>query len=227
MYNQRPETLVGLLDPQVLENTLDGAFQLLFSLAVAQELVRGPTVAAEVKRDIQSRGFVVNTLWARGGQGRLVVVAAMVAALCVINGRRRCELDGEPSSLAEALQLLTASPGLYAEIEGVEFQAHKQLSNALILGDRKYKLLLIPEHGPLVKVLGMSEATSLAQEVDGCQEHVRLTPPTDDSLEPWMENRFWTLTMAFGVALMVSLGIVTLLLVVAFGYARGYIGQLC
>lgn len=211
LFNQSNDTLHELLDPKTLGKTLESALQLLFAVAVTKGMVDGHTAeTVNVTRHVPTRGFVVNDRWARGTEGGLVVVVVLVVMLTLLVGRRRCELDGEPNSLAAALRLLSASPELSIAMENSEFYPPEEILKVLDNGSRRYKLNLVQGQGPRVQVIRGIE--------DAATHNDRLPAPSQDQV-PWVE-RLWALRTVSGVGYLICFGIVTALLVAAFLQSR-------
>lgn len=208
LSDRTPENLAELLDPNILAAAHKNALQTLFAIAIIMELVDldgDSTVVVPVMRRVWSRGFQVNSLWARGSQGGLIAVILMVAVLALMIGRRPCNLDGEPNSLAEALRLLAASPEMSSEMENAEFHAPEELLKVFNEGDRRYKLDLVPDKGPRVQTVGV-------------REHARLPAATEENQKPWME-KVWPLRWRFGAGFLLCFGMVTVLLTLSFSYS--------
>lgn len=220
LSKKTPESLGALLNPEVLASTYESTFKLLFALAVAKELVDiGATDAVEVTRNVYTRGFTVDVLWARSAQCGLVTVAAMVAILCAINWRRTCELIGEPNSLAAALQLLAASFELCTELRNSEFNSPEEVCRVLAAGGKRYELLQ-GQHGPMIQVLDRTEHTPVVQAVRLGPETAGFMSPDDGGPEPSVQQTLWMLRTGSGAAIVVFLGLVVLLLIAAFAFAR-------
>lgn len=211
-----PDNLGELLDPMKLAEVYERALQTMFALAVTGEMVhvdnRNSSNSVPVMRSIWVKGFRVNTLWARGSQGGLLVVVMMAILLTVLTGRRPCNLDGEPNSLAEALRLLAASPEVSAEMENAEFHDPKDLVEVFKEGGGYYILDLVPGQGPRVL------------RTTAVRKHSRLQAPGKGKQEPWMEQ-LWQLRAISGTAFMTFFGVVGVLLAVAFAYSRSTDGK--
>lgn len=208
LYNQTTETLAELLDPTVLAEIYRNKLQLLFSLVVALELVdHEATVPITISRVAHTMGFVVSNLWARGAQAALLVVALMTVIVSVLNHRRRCELDGEPNSLAAALHLLAESPQLCAQVENAEFHKHMDLQRILIASGSRYKLVRGQERGPTIQVTG-----EVAEKL------------TDRS-EPWMGATLWTIRTRTAVGLVLFFSLVEGLLIVVYFVGKIHDGK--
>lgn len=210
------DTLVELLDPKKLEQAYDRALRTMFALAVTNEMVSldgngGKTV--EVTRRILVRGFGVNMLWAHGAQGGLMAVALMATLLTVMMGRRPCNLDGEPNSLAEALRLLAASPEVSAKMANAEFHHPNDLAKVLADGGSRYQLDLVPGQGP--RLLRTSAAV---------QKRSRLRAPRKRNQRPWA-GQLWQLREYTGMGFLLFFGGVGLLLAVSFGYSQSPNGK--
>lgn len=220
LYKNSPHTLNGLLDPKILATTYTKEFQLLFAVAVSKELVDSATAErVTITRQALSRGFIVYRLWARGAQGWLGLVAVMVAVLSVINGRRACALDGEPNTLAAALQLLRSSPYLRHAISDAEFIVPEQLRKDLMDSDRKYQLVYTQE-GPSIRVRDIDGNMLTVQAADHGVGVTGSALPDDKSRKPSLENSLWALKIEAVAVMLLALGLVVLVLVFVYGYAR-------
>lgn len=200
-----------LLDPTKLASIYSTALQTIFALAVTQEMVSVDPNASDsipVTRTIFLKGFKVNTPWARGAQGGLVVVVLMATLLTVLMSRRPCNLDGEPNSLAEALRLLAASPEVCTEMENAEFHRPEELAEVLNDGQGLYILDLVPGHGP--RILRTSAAF---------RKHSRPLTPVKPNQGPWT-GQLWQLRFMTGLIFLTFFWVVGVLLSVAFGYSR-------
>lgn len=211
-----PDNLEELLDPTKLAAVYEKALRTMFSIAVTEEMVhvdnRNGSNAVPVTRSMRVRGFKVNTLWARGSQGGLLVVVMMAILLTVMTGRRPCNLDGEPNSLAEALRLLASSPEVIADMENAEFHDPKNLVGVFKDGGGRYMLDLVPEQGPRVR------------RTTAVRKHSRLPAPEKGKQEPWMEQ-LWQLRVISGMAFLTFFGAVGILLAVAFAYSLSTNGK--
>lgn len=209
LYNQTTESLADLLDPTVLAEMYRSELRLLFSLVVALELVdQETTVPITIWREVHTMGFTVSNLWARGAQGALLAVALMVAILGVLNHGRRCELDGEPNSLAAALQLLAESPQLCAQVENAEFHTNVDLQRVLVGSGSYYKLSRGRERGPMIQVTG------------GGGEKL------SDRSEPWMGATLWTIRTRTAVGLVMFFSLVEGLLLAVYFMGKKHHGKI-
>lgn len=204
LSNQTRESLVDLLNPKVLAEMYQTELRLLFALVVALDLIDDDTATPiTIMRKIRTMGFAVNDLWARGTQGVLALVAVMLAILAVLNHGRKIELDGEPNSLAAALQLLGESPELCTQIENAEFHDSTNLERVLVESGSHYKLRRGLERGPTIEVSS------------GVNERLA------DRSEPWLGASLWTIRTETAVGLVVFFSFLTILLVVV--YIIGYV----
>lgn len=203
--------LATLLDPTKLASIYRMALQTMFALAVTQEMVsvdQNSSDTIPVTRTVFLKGFKVNTPWARGAQGGLVMVVLMAALLAVLMRQRPCNLDGEPNSLAEALRLLAASPEVCTEMENAEFHRPEKLAEVLNDGQGLYTLHLIPGHGP--RILRTSAAV---------QWHSQPLTPGKPNQEPWM-GQLWQLRFITGLIFLTFFWVVGLLMSAAFAISR-------
>lgn len=207
------ENVSELLDARVLAGEYEKALKLWFALAVALEMVdvrEGAVEEVVAERFVLTTGFEVDVLWARGAQGGLAAVAAMVLVLAVIVGRRPCKLDGEPNSLAEGMRLLAVSPEVGEEMENAEFYSPEEILGVFEAGKGRY-MLDLGEHGPRVRAVGV-------------QEHERLPAPADGNRKPWTE-KLWPLRTGSGVVFLFGLALVMALLTAAFAHSKLRDGQ--
>lgn len=208
LYNQTTESLEEPLDPTVLAEIYRNELRLLFSLVVSLELVdHEATVPVTISRVAHTMGFIVSNLWARGTQGALLVVALMTAILGVLTHGRRCELDGEPNSLAAALHLLAESPQLCAQVENAEFHKDMDLQRSLIASGCRYKLVRGQERGPTIQVTG------------------EIGEKLMDRSEPWMGATLWTIRTRTAVGLVLFFSLVEGLLLVVYFMGKIHDGK--
>lgn len=211
LSNVSKDALPTQLDPKELESTYRKTVQKLFAIAVTLEMVSVDQNAIDtisVMRTIFRKGFNVNTPWARGAQGGLVVVALMATLLILLTRRRPCNLDGEPNSLAEALRLLAASPEVCTEMENAEFHRPEELAEVLNDGHGLYALDLVPGYGP--RILRTSAAF---------RKHSEPLTPGKPNQQPWT-GHLWQLRFMTGLIFLTFFWVVGLLLSVAFGFSR-------
>lgn len=162
LFNSTLETLPDLLDPGNLALMYQRAVKLLFSLAIAVDMV--DEHAAEevlVVRRVWTRGFKVDPRWARAAQGGLSLVAVMIAVLTFLVRRRELALDGDPNTIAEALRLLKTSPELRDQLANAEFYHPDEVGEVLDNCGARYKLLLEPGMGPRMHISTTQEVSPL------------------------------------------------------------------
>lgn len=208
MAHRTKDNLQEMLDPEVLAAEYKKALQLWFSLVVALEMVdvdAGSVEAVDVMRHVSMKGYRVDRLWARGAQGGLVAVAAMVVVLSVLIRRRRCMLDGEPNSIAESLRLLAVSPELSEEMENAEFYSPEDILKVFDSGKGRY---ILEDSGEGARVRAV-----------GVQEHAKLLAPSEENRKPWME-KLWPLRTGSGVVFLAFFGVVVVLLAAAFAHSQ-------
>lgn len=85
-------------------------------------------------------------------------VALLTVALVLITWCRRCNLDGEPNSLASALGLLQRSLQVVEQLDNAVFHLTDLISCVFIKSSRRYRLQLVPGEGPRIEVLGGLES---------------------------------------------------------------------
>lgn len=166
----------------------------------------------QVVSHVAGRGFVVDNLWARGTQGGLAAVVFMVLVLCFLIGSRKCNLDGEPNSLAEALRLLAASPDVSANLENSEYCSPQQILQRFDSGGRRYILELVEGKGSKIRVdpaLSHSSSPAITEKMERI---------------PWKEE-LWALRNVFGIGCLVGFGFVLAILWVAFVFSRAEQGE--
>ncbi|KAI5851709.1 hypothetical protein DFP73DRAFT_166393 [Morchella snyderi] len=110
------------LNPLFLESLMgsfewshEDAFKLLFALAVSSELVddsQNLTTIINSTRLYGTQAYVTNELWCRLSQVGFGVLSLLTFCLLVSTWNRKCNLDGEPNSLATLMQTLSQSPAL-------------------------------------------------------------------------------------------------------------------
>lgn len=230
LFGQKNETLSQLLAPETLAEMYDKALKLLFAVAVSTELVMtNSTDFIQVTRRLGTRGFAVNSLWARGTEAGLGVIVLLAMALAVLTYRRSCNLDGEPNSLAAALRLLSESPGLCTQLENAEFNPPNAILGVMNEGGRRYRLDLVPGEGPNVRLLGVSQEAEMVSS-DNSSEGYEISPlakllvPDEKHPKTWSEKP-WALRTISGVLFLSIFAIVALVLIGTFSYARAHNGK--
>lgn len=214
LYGQKNETLEQLLDPTVLEKTLEETLKLWFAVAVTSEMVdKGVTNVVEVDRRVLTRGFAASKLWARLTEAVLAGVVVLTAILTVLVGRRNCDLDGEPNSLAASLRLLNASPEFCSLMDNAEFHPPEEILK--VLGNENSRYKLDPqEHGSRLQVIREDETKEGINKLDA---PVPATP---------FEEPLWALTTLAMVGYLLCFALVTGLLVGSFVKSRIRDGKL-
>lgn len=157
-----------------------------------------------VMRHLFTKRFVVSHFAARGTQLSLAVVMVILVVLAVAIVRRPCNLDGEPNSLAEALRLLAVSPELCEKLENSEFHTEKEILEVFNHDEGRFVLDLVPELGPKVRTVGVTESARLL---------------ATESAKPFTEI-LWPLRIFTGVGFVICFVIVALVLAFAFSFSR-------
>lgn len=214
LFSRTKQNIAEFLDPLILAASYDSVLKLWFALAIAVDMLdKSPGALAPstvaVTRNIWTRGFVVDLPWARGAQYILAVVTVISAVLAVWIGKRPCNLDGEPNSLAEALRLLAASPEVCATMQDAEFyppNAIRMLFNGV--GGR-WELKLVPGQGPRLQPIGVQD---------------QLISPAASVGEPWMEKPY-QFGAIFGVGCPLAIAVVLAIVAAAFGHSRAWGGM--
>ncbi|RPB12634.1 hypothetical protein P167DRAFT_149989 [Morchella conica CCBAS932] len=122
-----------LLDPKELGSSLRKALKLWFAFAMAGETARSNerSTTIPVERKIPQVVITVNRDWSLAARIGLPLVAVLAALLTYLLEGRPCHIEGEPSSMAAALKLLSASPTLCAVMQHSEYHPMKTLMEEL------------------------------------------------------------------------------------------------
>lgn len=175
IYNHTRDTLVELLNPMVLIEVYQNAFQLLFAFAARELSDNQNTMNTTAKGYKEIRGYMVNIQWSHGAQNSLVIVAILTILLALFNERRKCKLDGEPNSLAAGLQLLTESKDLCVQFHEAELLSKKDMHKYFVKLGSVYRLSILQGSGPVIEV-HLSDRSNEANEplmesVEGREEY--------------------------------------------------------
>ncbi|KAI5839426.1 hypothetical protein DFP73DRAFT_587568 [Morchella snyderi] len=121
--------LEKLLDPKELGNSLRKALKLWFAFAVATETARSTerSTTIVVERRLRHVKITVNKDWSLAARIGLPLVAVLAALLTYLLEGRPYLITGEPSTMAAALKLLSASPALCAVMRHSEYHPMKTL----------------------------------------------------------------------------------------------------
>lgn len=154
-----PETYKSYhLNPRSLESLPWGhedAFKLLFALAVSSEFVDDSQNSTTIINSIRlhrTQAYVTNELWCRLSQVGFGVLSLLTFCLLVSTWNRKCNLDGEPNSLAALMQTLSQSPALRQKMENSEFRHPIDQRELLIESKSIYRLRLSNDQGPYIEV---------------------------------------------------------------------------
>ncbi|RPB07990.1 hypothetical protein P167DRAFT_372917 [Morchella conica CCBAS932] len=154
-----PETYKSYhLNPRSLESLPWGhedAFKLLFALAVSSEFVDDSQNSTTIINSIRlhrTQAYVTNELWCRLSQVVFGVLSLLTFCLLVSTWNRKCNLDGEPNSLAALMQTLSQSPALRQKMENSEFRHPIDQRELLIESKSIYRLRLSNDQGPYIEV---------------------------------------------------------------------------
>lgn len=146
------------LNPRSLESlpgSHEDAFKLLFALAVSSEFVddsQNSTTTINGTRLYGTQAYVTNELWCRLSQVGFGVLSLLTFCLLVSTWNRKCNLDGEPNSLAALMQTLSQSPALRQKMENSEFRHPIDQRELLIESKSIYRLRLNNDQGPYIEV---------------------------------------------------------------------------
>lgn len=218
LSSRTEQSLGEFLDPLTLAASYDRTLKLWFALAIAVDMVdNGPGVTSmtsvDVMRHLSTGGFVVDEVWAWGAQVMLAIVTVMSAVLAVWIRRRPCNLDGEPNSLAEVIQLLASSPEMCAKMQKAEYHSAGQIRTMLEDGGGRYELELVKDHGPRLNAIPVQQVTIFLPPGDG-----------QEVLTPWME-KLWPMSVLFGIGCLFIFGTVLALMAAAFVYSNEHEGE--
>lgn len=229
LANMTAGTLDNLLEPANLMKEYEIALKQWFAFALSIEIVEEGLHSGEshtVNRYRRAKGFTVAKMWARGAEAGVVAAILIATVLAVMIGRRTCNLDGEPNTLAAALRLLQASPNLCSVMEGSEYRTPAQIKAILEKGNRRFTLELVPEQGPEVTVtLGQGETVAPGQRETVTPGQGGTTPHADSGNKAYSEEQPM-LRSGMGVVLLVLVGGVTALLTVVYVYSTLWSGRL-
>lgn len=211
MYGAYNNTVERFLDFREFTNSLERALQLLFAVAMKTEVIDERAAdPVELTRNIRTRGFVVDRLWARLTEGGIAVIVMITLLLMVMVEKRDCALDGEPNSLGAALRILDASPDFCTIIDNAEFHSPEDILEILSHGGSKFKLDLTPGKGPTLQSVTDSEVDQSTRPT--------LSAPVA-AQETWVQSA-WGMTIISGFAYLFCLTVVVAVLVTAFVYSR-------
>lgn len=213
LANMTAGTLDNLLEPAILMKKYEEALKQWFVLALSIEIVEENPRSGEshtVNRFRRAKGFTVAKMWARGAEAGVAAAILIATILAVMIGRRTCNLDGEPNTLAAALRLLQASPDLCHAMEDSEYFTPAQIKAMLEQGNRRFELELVLGHGPKVTVTAEQGETA---------------PHAGSSAKAYLEEQPM-LRSGMGIVLLVLVGGVTALLTVVYVYSTLWSGRL-
>lgn len=214
LFDRTKQNIGEFLDPFVLAASYGSVLKLWFALAIAVDMVdKSPGVLVPstlaVTRNIWTRGFVVDMVWARGAQSMLAIVTVISVVLAVWIGKRPCNLDGEPNSLAEVLRLLSGSPEVCAIMQDAEYYSPDAIRRLFNGVGGRYELKLVPGQGPRLQPIAVQEEL--------------ISPPVNFG-EPWMEKPY-QFGAIFGVGCPLAFGVVLAVVAIAFGCSKAWGGM--
>jgi hypothetical protein len=146
------------LNPRSLESlqwSYEDALKLLFAFAVSSEFVddsQNSTTVINSTRLYGTQAYVTNELWCRLSQVGFGVLSLLTFCLLVSTWNRKCNLDGEPNSLAALMQTLSQSPALRQKMENSEFRHPIDQRELLIESKSIYRLRLNNDQSPYIEV---------------------------------------------------------------------------
>jgi hypothetical protein len=205
---EEQDDLEALLDPQNLGSIYSDAYTYLSAMLIQPELVNfdndGPL--AEAIRTYEATGYVVDAIWIRLLQAALAVILALNLGLAAMLYRRKCDIGGDPGSIASAMSAV--DPCVLEDFEDAEFMDTKALAAVLIAKGHRYGL----RNGRIV-VCNKDEASK-----------------TDNSARPTVDrtqvslSKPWDLTVITGIIATVILILGLVLLIVLYQKNRAQNG---
>lgn len=171
------------LNPRSLESLemdFETAFKLLFALTVHAGFVdhsQNSTTIINGTRLYDTQAYIANELWCRLSQGGFGVLSFLTLILLTITWNRKCNLDGEPNSLAALMQTLSQSAALRKKMESSEFRHPIDQSEYLIESKSTYRLRLLDNQGPYIQVTDVKgRAVELEDLYSGPAQKSSLAP---------------------------------------------------
>lgn len=212
VLSSRTKDNIGeFLNPAVLIASYQQALKLWFALAIAVEMVdRDVVESVPVVRQVDARGFAVDSLWARGTQSGLAIVVVMVGVLTWLIGSRVCNLDGEPNSLAEALRLISTCPELSQHMENAEYYSPMEMLERFSIHSAQY-FLIAGAKGPQLRKV------DVVLQNGGLVEDVMNDKP--QPFKPW-KKKMWALRTGCGVGFVFGTGLILAILTALFIISR-------
>jgi hypothetical protein len=207
-FGQEQNDVEALLDPQNLGSIYSDAYAYLSAMLIQPELVNfdNDGSLAQAYRTYEATGYVVDAIWIRLLQAAFAVILALTLGLAAMLYRRKCDIGGDPGSIASAMS--TVDPCVLKDFEDAEFMDTKALTAVLMAKGHRYGLL----NGRVV-VCNKSEASN-----------------TDNSAKPAVDRtqvcltKPWDLTLITGIIATVILVLGGVLLVVLYQKNRAQIG---
>lgn len=207
LYTQYNETLPDLLQPDSLAEMYQEAFKLLFSMVCTDALLNrfSEEVPTTVVRRLEVRGYTVNVLWCRFGQAGLGIVAFLTIALTFLGWGRKCNLDGEPNSIATSLGLLQRSPGMVKQLQNAEFHPPQVIADTIVRSGQRYRITLVEGEGPKLEIL--KDTAELRRKLPGGSKAYRA-------------GTGWPTSSISGLLLVMLFATMLVLLVMVYSSAR-------
>jgi len=136
----RERRMEALLDHSKLGEMFSSAYRYLFAMAVGAELTRPGSEASTAKglQNFETAGYVVDKTWARILQAALSAVLCLNIAFVAFLWRRRCDLAGEPGSLAAIMA--AADSSVLQDFHDAEYLDEAGLSASLRQKGNRYHL---------------------------------------------------------------------------------------
>ncbi|KAI5812954.1 hypothetical protein BZA77DRAFT_322708 [Pyronema omphalodes] len=141
------EDLEALFDHNTLTNMFSTAYRYLFAVAIGAGLSqynnqtlkgRAKGGTSQAQRQYTQIGYVADVQWVRCLQVVLSLILAAILVLMVLLWNRKCNLSGDPGTLASAMA--SADEGVLREFEGAEFMTEKELLTFLKKKNYRYCL---------------------------------------------------------------------------------------
>ncbi|KAA8905831.1 hypothetical protein FN846DRAFT_949711 [Sphaerosporella brunnea] len=130
----------SLLDPQNLGSMYSDAYKYLFAMLIQPELAtfNSDAETAEAQRRYNATGYVADATWIRLLQSALLVILALNILLAILLFRRRCDIGGDPGSIASAMASVDTC--VLEQFQDAEFMATKDVTAILKANGHRYCL---------------------------------------------------------------------------------------
>lgn len=175
-------SLEKLLDPRELESSIKKALKLWFTFAVVTETARSNerSTTIPVERKLPQAIIKVNPYWSLAARIGLPLIAALAILLTYLLEERPCYIDAEPSTMAAALKLLSASPALCAVMQHSEYHPIKKLMAEL--DKREFYFRMGPnEKGTLQVRVFRGDGEHAEEVLEGSEDLKVLEAPASDA----------------------------------------------